>query len=70
VWGSYVLDLDLDIGVVHVEERSLVDLDLARGVVHVGGGRFAKIYQTWLVKLAKMGGGEWGNELGREEGRV
>ena len=35
-WGSYFLDLDLDIGVVHVGERSLVDLDLDIGVVHVG----------------------------------
>jgi hypothetical protein len=31
--------------------------------------RLAKIYQTWLVKIAKMGG-EWWNEFGRALGRV
>ena len=34
------------------------------GLVHARGARFAQIYQTWMVKLAKMGGEKWGNELG------
>jgi hypothetical protein len=34
-------------------------------------GRFAKkIYQIFFIKLAKLGVGEGGNELGSEEGRV
>ena len=49
MWGSYFLDLVLDIGVVYVGERSLVDLDLAIGVVHVGEGDLLKsIKQSWL----------------------
>ena len=59
MWGSYFLDLDLHIGVVHVGERSLVDLDQAIGVVHVGEGDLLKsIKQSWLNYL------KWGEGRG------
>ena len=29
------------------------------GLGHARGARFAQIYQTWMVQLAKMGGEKW-----------
>jgi hypothetical protein len=32
--------------------------------MHVGRKRLAKIHQILLVKIAKLGGGKWGNKFG------
>jgi hypothetical protein len=31
--------------------------------VHAGRKRLAKIHQILLIKIAKLGGGKWGNEF-------
>jgi hypothetical protein len=36
----------------------------------VGRKRLTKIYQILLVKIAKLGGGKWGNEFGSGLARV
>jgi hypothetical protein len=36
----------------------------------VGRKRLTKIYQVLLVKIAKLGGGKWGNEFGSGLARV
>jgi hypothetical protein len=36
----------------------------------VGRKRLTKIYQISLVKIAKLGGGKWGNEFGSSLARV
>jgi hypothetical protein len=36
----------------------------------VGRKRLTKIYQILLVKIAKLGGGKWGNEFGSGLPRV
>jgi hypothetical protein len=38
--------------------------------MHVGRKRLAKIHQILLVKIAKLGGGKWGNEFGSGLARV
>jgi hypothetical protein len=38
--------------------------------MHVGRKRLAKIHQILLVKIAKLGGGKWGNEFGSALARV
>jgi hypothetical protein len=38
--------------------------------VHAGRRRLAKIHQILLVKIAKLGGGNWGKEFGSELARV
>jgi hypothetical protein len=38
--------------------------------MHVGRKRLAKIHQILLVKIAKSGGGKWGNEFGSALARV
>jgi hypothetical protein len=38
--------------------------------MHVGRKRLAKIDQILLVKIAKLGGGKWGNEFGGDLARV
>jgi hypothetical protein len=38
--------------------------------MHVVRKRLAKIHQILLVKIAKLGGGKWGNEFGCGLARV
>jgi hypothetical protein len=38
--------------------------------VHAGRKILAKIHQILLVKIAKLGGGKWGNEFGSALARV
>jgi hypothetical protein len=38
--------------------------------VHAGRKRLAKIHQILLVKIAKLGGGKWGNKFGSALARV
>jgi hypothetical protein len=38
--------------------------------MHVGRKRLGKIHQILLVKIAKLGGGKWGNEFGGGLARV
>jgi hypothetical protein len=38
--------------------------------VHVGRKRLTKIHQIFLVKIAKLGGGMWGNDFGSGLARV
>ena len=40
------------------------------GLMHGRGARFAQIYQTWMVKIAQMGGEKWGNEFPSVWGRA
>jgi hypothetical protein len=38
--------------------------------VHAGRNRLAQIHQILLIKIAKLGGGKWGNEFGSALARV